>query len=232
MAIFTYGSFIYKYELVREGRKTLSLTVKPDLGIVVKCPTEASNERIELFLKRKWFWLQKQLQYFKKFQRKSVQKEYVSGESFLYLGRQYMLLVKSGDENNVSLSHGKINLTTALLATDKSYNKLLLERWYRKRTRAVFSERLEEMLKLFDYTKLPKLGIRDMPKRWGSFVGNNTIFLNPRLIGAPKECIDYVIIHELCHIKHRDHNNKFYQLLEAKCPDWEKRKEKLETYLG
>ena len=229
---FIYGSFVYEYKLTKEERKTLSLTVKPDLQLVVKSPIEADEERIEQFLKRKWFWLQKQLDFFKKFKRQVHEKEYVAGESFLYLGRQYQLIVKESDQNKVVLSRGKINLYTSMFTTDKEFNKLLIDRWYRRVTKKVFYERFEEIMKLFDYKKMPTLGIRKMNKRWGSFLNDDKIFLNPRLIGASKECIDYVICHELCHMKYRDHDAKFYKLLEQKCPSWEKIKDKLESYLG
>lgn len=229
---FIYGSYAYEYELLKEERKTLSLTVKPDLKILVKCPREADSERIELFLKRKWFWLQKQINYFGKFQRKIYEREYISGESFLYLGRQYQLIVKESNQNKITLSKGKLNLFTCMLSADKLYNKLLLDRWYRDATKKVFVERFEGMKELFSYKKMPKLGIRKMDKRWGSFLNNEKIFLNPRLIGASKECIDYVICHELCHMQYRDHDSNFYKLLEQKCPKWQKIKDKLESYLG
>src|SRR3989338_2430168 len=94
---FVFGSFVYDYHLVLQDRKTLSLTVTPDLQICVKCPYKADDERVELFFKRKWFWLEKQLSFFRKYQRKIYQKEYISGEGFLYLGKQYKLLVKKGE---------------------------------------------------------------------------------------------------------------------------------------
>jgi len=229
---FTYGTYAYEYELVREERKTLSLTVRPDLSLIIKAPIVASEERIEQFLKRKWVWLQKQVDYFGKFKRKKYQKEYISGESFLYLGRQYQLIVKESDQNKVVLSRGKITLFTSMFAADKQYNKLLIQRWYRSMTKLVFSERFEKVWKLFDYKKMPALTTRSMDKRWGSFLNSDKILLNPRLIGASKECIDYVICHELCHVRYRDHNTNFYKLLEQKCPKWEKVKDKLENYLG
>lgn len=229
---FAYGAYTYEYRLTRENRKTLSLTVKPDLRLFVKAPIEADDARIEKFLKKKWFWLQQQINFFNKFQRKIEVKEYVSGESFRYLGRQYQLIIKEASENKVMLSRGKIILHTSMFVGDKEYSKLIITRWYRQETKKIFNERFEEMIKLFNYKKTPALGIRKMDKRWGSFLNKDKIFLNPRLIGASKECIDYVICHELCHIKYRDHDTKFFKLLEQKCPGWQKIKDKLEQYLS
>lgn len=229
---FIFGSYVYDYILHREERKTLSLTVNPDLSICVKCPNQASDERIDQFLKKKWLWLQKQINYFNKFQRKVYKREYISGESFIYLGRQYALIVKKAEESAVSLMRGKITLSTKMFVADSKFNKLLLDRWYSQRVKTVFNERFEAAKSKFDYKTMPKLDIRKMDKRWGSFLNKDKILLNPKLIGASKECIDYVITHELCHMKYKNHDKSFYKLLEEKFPKWEKTKEKLENYLG
>ena len=83
MKEFVFGTYVYEYQLIKQDRKTLSLTVTPDLQIIVKCPLKAESERIEAFLQKKWFWLEKQLSYFKKYQRKIYEKEYISGEGYL-----------------------------------------------------------------------------------------------------------------------------------------------------
>lgn len=229
MKKFVYGSFIYEYDLIRQDRKTLSLTVRPDLSIYLKCPHEATDERIELFLKRKWFWLEKQLSLFKRYQRKVYKKEYVSGEGFLYLGRQYKLLVKRANEEKIVLLKGQILLYTVNKVTNTSCNQRLLENWYRAKRKKVFLERFNKITGKFDSLS-PELVIRDMKKRWGSYLSDKKIFLNPKLIYASTDCIDYVITHELCHMKYRSHDKRFYTLLEEKYPKWEKIKEKLEIY--
>ena len=232
MERFTYGPFIYEYHLVREGRKTLSLTVAPDMQISLKCPHEASDERIELFLKRKWFWLQKQLNFFKKYQTKVYEREYLSGESYLYLGKQYELIVKESPIDDVSLTKGKITISTSSTVADHVYTKKLLDNWYNKNAVRVFDERYKEVQNNFDYKTMPKLGVRKMQRRWGSFLDKEKIFLNPLLVYVSKDCIDYVITHELCHMKYKNHDKNFFKLLEEKYPNWEKTKEKLESYLN
>lgn len=108
MKKFVYGSFVYNYDLLLQDRKTLSLTVHTDLSIVVKAPKEASDEKIEKFLKKKWFWLEKKLSFFKTHKRKIYKREYVSGEEFLYLGKQYRLLVKKAKKDSVKLTKNDI----------------------------------------------------------------------------------------------------------------------------
>jgi predicted metal-dependent hydrolase len=228
---FAYGRHRYTYSLLKQERKTLSLTVEPCMDIILKVPFNADSERIETFLQKKWMWMQKQLTFFEKYRRKTYQKEYVSGESFYYLGRQYKLIVKPNDKPSVSLTKGKLTILTDREVSDGSRNKSLLEKWYRTRRAQIFAERYAEMLKNFEYGFTPELTIRQMPKRWGSYIKGERIILNPLLIQAPKEAIDYVITHELCHMKYKNHDTKFYLLLDTKFPGWRKTKEKLELLI-
>ena len=207
----------------------MSLTVTPDLQIYLKCPEKVEKEKIDDFLTRKWFWLEKQLNFFKKYQRKLYQKEYVSGEGFLYLGRQYKLLVKRGNDEGVSLSKGMLTVHTKKSVQKGEYTKKLLDTWYRERTVAIFADRLEKMAQRFNYKKTPVLVIREMQRRWGSCLNREKILLNPKLIHVPKECIDYVVIHELCHVRYKNHDARFWQYLSEKCPKWETLKDRLET---
>ena len=98
---FQYGKYRYTYKEIKEDRKTLSLSVHPDMSVFLKVPVTVSTEKIESFLKRKWMWLEKQLRYFEQYQREKYKKEYVSGESFLYLGRQYKLQVEKSKRDEL-----------------------------------------------------------------------------------------------------------------------------------
>ena len=98
MKEFIFGTFVYEYQLIKQDRKTLALTVTPDLRIVLKCPHKTDADRVESFLKKKWFWLEKQLSFFKKYQRKIYAKEYISGEGYLYLGRSALFLQKTNSQ--------------------------------------------------------------------------------------------------------------------------------------
>ncbi|MFC1612950.1 M48 family metallopeptidase [Patescibacteria group bacterium] len=225
---FKYGKYSYKYFLVRQTRKTISLTVKPNLIIILKCPIEYSEEKISKFLKRKWLWIEKQIAYFKKFQKKYSHKEYISGESFFYLGKQYKLVVNRAKFDKVSLKYGKIQVDTTKKVSNGRYNKKLLKEWYNKRILFIFNEQYNKVFKNFSCNFMPTLVIRKMNKRWGSFLSNKKIILNPDLIYSAKDCIAYVIIHELCHLKYKKHDKKFYRLLEMKINNWKSIKDKLE----
>lgn len=229
MKEFIFGKYIYEYELIKQNRKTLSLTVKPNLKIVLKCPQDTPQEKIENFLQRKWFWLEKQLSFFKKYKRKVYDREYISGEGFFYLGKQYKLTIRKGKEDKIQLEKGKLFVFTTKDVSNGRHNKRLLDLWLENRIHEIFNHRFTEMLTRFNYKTAPTLAIREMKKRWGSFTLNGRILLNPKLIHTPKECIDYVIVHELCHLQHKNHNSRFWKFLEEKFPKWEKTKDKLET---
>ncbi len=225
---FIYGKYRYDYNLQYEDRKTTAVTVFPNGKIVLKCPVGTQQEKIDAFLKKKWLWLEKQLRYFKKYHRKVHKKEYVSGESFLYLGRQYRLNVSTGKENIVHLSKGVLQLTTTKKVSNKSHNQLILESWYLLKQRQVLKKRYRLVLRNFDYDFVPELVIRKMNKRWGSYLRDQKIILNPELIKASSDCIDYVISHELCHMKYKKHNYEFFAYLEKKYSNWKEKKDKLE----
>jgi predicted metal-dependent hydrolase len=186
---FKYGKYSYEYHLVLQDRKTVALTVQPSLNIILKCPFIYDADKIDRFLKRKWLWLEKQVKYFKKHKKKTAQKEYVSGESFLYLGRQYKLFIKVAKKLQIKLEKGKITVFTTKSLQDRETNKNLLGKWFEQRTKSVFSARLKEIMKKFNYDFTPDLVIRKMQKRWGSYLSNKKIILNPLLIRASKDCI-------------------------------------------
>lgn len=223
---FIYGSFVYNYDLTRHERKTLSLTVTPELSIILKSPLTVDSLRIEAFLKRKWLWMEKQLTFFGRYNHTQYKRQFVSGESYYYLGRQYLLKIEPGEHDQVSLSRGKINI--ALSRKSKTLAKALLAEWYKRKTTQVFTERFLEMKKLFSYKNMPSLNVREMKRRWGSYLDSNKVVLNPKLIHLSKSCIDYVITHELCHVRYKNHDRKFFIYLDEKYPKWKQIKEKLE----
>lgn len=228
---FLYKNISFDYSLILENRKTISAAVFPNRALIVKAPQEATDDRICDFLRRKFRWILKQQRYFEQF-KVGEEKRYVSGETFRYRGRSYKLLLhKDSRSEHVSLQHG--TLTVSMFSPkDHAQAKKLLGEWYMEKANKVFSERLSTCFFLFDYEEMPTLVIRKLSKRWGSYMHKtNKIFLNQELIKASKRHIDYVIIHELCHIAHRQHNRAFYDLLESRLPQWEKLKTELELSL-
>jgi predicted metal-dependent hydrolase len=132
----------------------------------------------------------------------------------------------------VALAPGKLVLHTTQPVRDGRYNKILIRQWYRRRQRLIFRQQYTKALEISKMVPAPKLEIKNMTRRWGSFSGGNTIYVNPRLIYADTSAIRYVLLHELAHTKHRTHSKEFYRELEKYVPDWKNIKQKLEVRYG
>ncbi|MBN1279637.1 MAG: M48 family metallopeptidase [Chlorobiaceae bacterium] len=223
------GGRTIDYTLLFCDRKTLEIAVCPDSSVVVKAPFDTGLELIENKVAKRARWIVRQMNYFGQFNPKTPVRCYVTGETHLYLGRQYRLKIMQGSENSVRLTHGYFFVTTRE-APSPEMARTLLEAWYLEKAREQFSKSLDRCwLKLKDYPIVrPHVSIRRMQKRWGSLSEQGTMTLNRELIRAPKECIDYVVTHELCHLICRDHSPEFYTLLESVIPGWEKVKHRLE----
>jgi len=231
--VFEHGNVAIDYHLILEERKTIAATVYPNAELLVKAPVDATPAGIESFLARKLRWILKQKRFFAQF-KKSNEKQYVSGETFQYRGRSYKLLLHSNCiSERVSLQHGVLNVFLAG-AKDPSISESLVENWYIASARRVFPERVRVCSALFDFPQVtvPQVILRKMNKRWGSYSRKqNRITLNRELIRVATRFIDYVIIHELCHVTYEKHNVEFYTLLESKLPNWRQLKTELELYL-
>lgn len=226
-----YGSYSYEYHVEFFERKSFVLEVLPNLRIIVKAPLQSTLDEIESFLIRKWSWLERQLTDLRMMQKTRHQRQYIAGESYYYLGRQYMLLVEKGDDI-VKMLRGKIVIYTTSSLRNSVHNQKLLERWYAKNRDRVFKQEYIRAYQLFDYEVLPPLRQRSMQRRWGSYTTDRKVLLNPRLIEAPREAIFYVCVHELCHVVNRRHDKAFYDDMTRKMPNWREVKRLLEVRFG
>lgn len=225
-----YGSEEIRYTLNFRKRKTLGITVKPDRSTEVNAPIGSSIEKIEQKVRKRAAWILKQQDHFLSFEPRNTSRNYVSGESHLYLGRQYRLLIVQSDKELVKHTGAQIEVRTQ----EPQNAKLLLEAWYLDKSKNWFHSIAQPLIERFkQYNVEPtKIEIRKMQHRWGSCSNSGRILLNPELIKAPKACIEYVIIHELCHLVHRDHTKAFFILQQKECPEWKKWKRKLEVLLA
>lgn len=228
---FTYDRIAFDYRLAQEARRTIAVDVFPDQSVRVKAPLHATEERINSFLQRKCRQILKHRRYFAQF-KPQTPREYVNGETFRYLGRNYKLLTrKTTEQERVSIQHGTLT-AFSLRHQDRLHTRELLEAWYAEKARPCFMERLKLCTAQFALKDPPTLGIRRLTKRWGSYSHKtNKIWLNRDLIKASKNQIDYVLTHELCHVTHTAHDKAFYSLLSSHMPDWKHVKEQLERTL-
>lgn len=222
-----FGSTTIEYELLYSERKTLGITVTPEMDVYVNAPTDAITEKIEKILRKRAPWIIKQQKLFLAHFPKLPPKKYVSGETHLYLGRQYRLKVEVGEIESVKLQGRFITV----ICTKKERVEELLEGWYRSHAEARFMEFCLVWIEKFrQFNVSPtEIQIRKMTKRWGSCTPGGKIILNTELIKAPRGCIEYVILHELCHLIHYNHDKKFFELQSRLMPTWQKWKDRLEN---
>jgi predicted metal-dependent hydrolase len=225
-----FGSRTIDFCLVYSDRKSLGITVTPEMEVLVKAPADTTIEKVKEKIRKKVPWIIKQQSFFLSFQPKTPNRKYISGETHLYLGRQYRLQIEIGQLESVKLK-GKFIVVTS---SEKSRTKSLLHDWYLQHARTKLHEVAAPLIDKFKKHKVEPSSIvlRDMPTRWGSCTPKGKIILNPELIKAPKGCIEYVVIHELCHLIHHDHTQKFLDLQTKEMKDWEKWKMKLEKLLA
>ncbi len=227
----TYGTDTIRYEVrFLASRRTLAIEVHPDSRVLVRAPLGCPEALIAERIQRRAGWISRQLAEFERYRPRTPPRQYVNGESHLYLGRQYRLKLVSGDAASVKRARGQL-LVSLPGEPGPERVKMLLHRWYLDRARTVFTEVLDASLLQFKNVRHPRLIVRAMQSRWGSLSRAGTMTLNVNLVRAPRPCIEYVVVHELCHTKHRDHDARFFKLLGQVMPDWEQRKQRLEVAL-
>lgn len=230
-ATLSYGSETIRYEVrFLASRQTLAIEVHPDSRVLVRAPVDCPEALIAQRVQKRAAWISRQLAEFERYRPRTPARQYVNGESHLYLGRQYRLKLAQGDSASVKLTRGQL-LAVLPGEPEPERVKALLHRWYLDRARAVFTEVLDASLLHFKGVEQPRLIVRAMQSRWGSLSRAGTMTLNANLVRAPRPCIEYVVVHELCHTRHRDHDARFFKLLGQVLPDWEQRKQRLEAAL-
>jgi predicted metal-dependent hydrolase len=223
-----YGSQVITFDLEYRNRRTLEISVYPDLSIKVKAPQNRTLTEIKDKIQKRASWVMEQKYFFSLFLPKQPRRHYVSGETHLYLGNKYRLKVIESDSEQIQLTRGIISIYTK--KRDDTYKiKKQFDTWYRERAKDKFEQRLDICFgKVNKYgISKPPVRILNMSKRWGSCSKEGILILNSHLIKASSQCIDYVIMHELCHLKYFNHGPAFYNLFTKVMPDWERRKKLL-----
>lgn len=227
-----FGSKTVVFNLEYMKRKSLGIKVHPDSHVEVLAPLAAREEQVFEKVKLKAPWILKQIDHFNTYKPSTPPRRFVNGETHLYLGRQYRLRIVPDNIDKVKAYRGQLWLYS--LNPKPEALRVELNKWYQQRASAVFRELFDEILPRFKRYKIstPALSIRSMSKRWGSCTSAGRIILNTELIKAPKGSIEYVIIHELCHLVHHNHTKAFQSLQSRMLPDWRKWKERLEYTLA
>ncbi len=239
---FVYGDEAVSYEVVRKPivqgtseqkvRRKVTIKVHPNCEVVVTAPKDAEREDIHQAVMKRAKWVYDAFKEFRGHLEYVQPKQYVSGEMQFYLGRRYVLkIIEDADAlPSVKMTRGKLLITLTRFNEDKTAMvRALVKNWYKVRAERVFHERLSELLPQAKWVEgTPSFRVLPMTKQWGSCSAKGSLMLNPHLIKAPKECIDYVILHELCHIAEHNHSEKFWRLLSSVMPNWKEVKTRLD----
>ncbi|MDP0269119.1 M48 family metallopeptidase [Glaesserella parasuis] len=227
--IIPYGDQHFTVRLVKNAKyKRLRLTVQPTGDIIAYAPPQAIRNELIFAISKQSQWIADQLQFFQQ-NPPLVERQYISSESHRYLGRKYLLKVYEtpNNPNQVRLWRGQLEVSVREKTTQQVQQ--CLDNWYRQKAKQIFAERLNWLLpQTFWVTTNPHIRLRTMKTRWGSCSVQGSLCLNPHLIKAPKECIDYVILHELCHFAEHNHSERFYHLMGQMMPQWKEVKTRLD----
>ncbi len=228
-----YGKASIDFSVSHVDRMTLEIAVHPDQTVVVKAPLGTDVKEVQRRVFRHADWITKQRRFFEQFEPRTPERRYVGGETHLYLGRHYRLKISRGNRDAIKLTRGYFELEVGEEVSPEKV-KCLLAQWYRKRAVDRFRESFDRCWSHFEKyaSAKPRMQIKRMRKRWGSLSANGMLTLNADLIRAPRGCIDYVITHELGHLRYKNHGPEFYRFLNKVMPDWGKRKHKLEATLA
>ena len=229
--ILYYGDHAIDYGVTLNPRLSTSIRihVHPQGVVEVEVPPNKPHQEITAAVQKRARWIVQQLNHQARTRLHVLPREYVSGETHFYLGKRYQLKVtkKLTDAAFVSLKSGQIQVT--LPQTDAAVVRRRLNLWYRQRAKDYFGRRLADIAADMPWVQqAPPLKLLTMRKQWGSCSPAGIITLNPWLIRAPRDCIDYVITHEVCHLQEHNHSKRYYQLLEKYFPGWQSVKNRLD----
>jgi len=220
-----------EYLLKRKQVKNLNLRIHADSSIVVSANEQITADKVDAFVKEKGAYILSSIQRFKRIEEYELPpKRYVSGETFDILGRGIRLKMQQGAKDRV-FSDGIYLYLTVADQDDYLKKEKLVQRYLEKECRQVFSEIIQQLYPMFQKygVNMPVLKVRNMKTRWGSCSPSRGIItLNKKLLEAPRNCIEYVILHEFCHFIHPNHSKQFYSFVTMLMPDWKERKTQLD----
>ncbi|MFD2761637.1 M48 family metallopeptidase [Lentibacillus juripiscarius] len=229
MPSLNYGTTTIDYILYRQPRTDLKISVTLVNGIEVYAPETIDETEIRRHLHKKAPWIQRKISSLEQVDTKTGQYEFISGEKLPYLGRHYRLKVYRGNIPKCSLRffQGRYLASVPAEMSQEEIRQTLeqqLIQWYRKQALKKLKERSGYFQSLMDANP-NSVQIRTQHKRWGTCTPDGDIYINWRLIMAPANVFEYVIVHELAHLKVQDHSPAFWKTVKSILPDYEKRKE-------
>lgn len=216
------------YSIVRTKRRTIGITVEITGGVKVSAPLHIDEKQIIEVVENKSSWIIEKLIAAEEIRKDVPIKRFVDGEKLLFLGKEYELKIVDGDIHDTKVLQQKDTITVHIPKGLQNENRRQLVRetliiWYKKHFSEIVNERIKEYSSLIRVIPC-KIVIKDQKTRWGSCSSKGNINLNWRLVLAPVSIIDYVIVHELCHMKVMNHSKDFWKQVELIMPDYIERR--------
>ncbi len=218
-----YGDDSLDYTVSHNPRLSskVRIHVHPDGVIEVEAPPDRSSTEVQRAVQERAGWITRRLHEVAAAKIYALPRHYASGETHFYLGRRYQLKIieTRSEPSSVALKGGQIRVT--LRTPDKAVVRRRLRAWYLERAEDYLRTRLSAVAEDIAWLRtVPPMKLATMRKQWGSCSPSGSINLNPWLIRAPRDCIDYVITHELCHLREHNHSKRYYALLDKQLPEW------------
>jgi len=215
-------------DVIKKDIKNIHLAVYPPTGRVrLSSPTSMKNESLRLFIISKLGWIKKHIRNMNS-QIREPEREYIQGESHWVQGQRYLLnIIEEEAPPKVIIRNKKYMDLYVRPGSDKAKREEVMKEWYRNRLKEQIPALIEKWEAKLDVSVL-KWGVKQMKTKWGSCnVEDRRIWLNLELGKKPKHCLDYVVLHEMIHLKERHHTDRFKALLDHYMPSWKKRREEL-----
>ncbi len=206
--------------IVRTKRKTIAIIVQPDGRVIVRAPLKASKSQIEAFVAAKADWITKTTAQAQKLSSQRAHRQFTPGERFPYLGETYPLLVESQVQNGFTLAGGAFHLQADFQAQASQ----IFLRWYQFKARQVISERVQWYARKYRFEP-QMVRFSSARTRWGSCSSRGSLSFTWRLIMAPLEIVDYVVVHELAHLVEKNHGPNFWELVGKIVPDYKQKRD-------
>jgi predicted metal-dependent hydrolase len=218
-----WGRTTIPYAIRRSGRRgTVAVAVEPTGEVLLTAPASTPVERLDRVVADKARWIVARRRKVQALALPPLRREFVSGETFHYLGRQHRLLVRSG-KARVRLHRGRIEVQVPDGPGRAERVRALLVGWYRAQAERRLPDRVERWSKKVGVIA-PRTLVRQQQKRWGSCDASGTLRFNWRVIQAQLSLVDYVVVHELVHLRHRHHTSAYWASLGTVMPDYERRR--------
>jgi predicted metal-dependent hydrolase len=221
-----------EFRVVYSGRRTLGISVLPDSTVIVRVPYRTTDKTISRIVNEKAEWIIKHRDSYKNQVNSKLNRIYSNGETHLFRGKELFLKIVKSDRSFIRFSEGIIDMGLPF-NEDSDAIKKLLYKGYKREATLIFPQILSSTLLKNEKQEFKPAGllIRSMKRRWGSCSNKGIITLSTELIKLSDLYIEYVIIHELCHLKHHNHGAKYYELLTELFPEWKTARKELRKYI-